>query len=52
MAEAELLLKEFGCPKINLQIRRDNIDAIHFYTRIGFSEDDVVSYGKRLIPDD
>lgn len=52
MAEVELLLKDFGCPKINLQIRRGNIDAIHFYKRIGFSEDDVVSYGKRLIPDD
>ena len=52
MAEAERLLRDFGCPKINLQIRRDNLGAIRFYERIGFSEDAAVSYGKRLIPDD
>ncbi len=52
MTEAERLLHDFGCPKINLQIRRDNQQAINFYERIGFSEDAVVSYGKRLIPDD
>jgi ribosomal protein S18 acetylase RimI-like enzyme len=52
MTEAERLLHGFGCPKINLQIRRDNQQAIDFYERIGFSEDAVVSYGKRLIPDD
>lgn len=51
MKEAENRLKAVGCPKINLQIRRDNLSAIQFYERIGFSRDDVVSYGKRLIPD-
>ena len=51
MVEAEKCLKASGCPKINLQIRRDNLAAIQFYERIGFSKDDVISYGKRLISD-
>ena len=45
---AEQLLLELGCPKINLQIRRGNTDVIAFYEKIGFSEDAVVSMGKRL----
>ena len=52
MAHAERLLLEAGCPKINLQIRTDNLEAIAFYERIGFQQDAVVSFGKRLIPDD
>jgi nitrilase len=48
MAEAECRLRLLGCPKINLQIRRENSEAILFYKRIGFSEDTVLSYGKRL----
>ena len=52
MSEAERRLRELGCAKINLQIRRDNLDAISFYERIGFTEDAVVSLGKRLERDD
>lgn len=52
MAEAERLLREIGCPKINLQVRASNRDVIEFYRRIGFSVDEVVSLGKRLEPDD
>ena len=48
MAEAERRLRELGCPKINLQIRRDNIEAAAFYEHLGFAEDAVVSFGKRL----
>lgn len=51
MAEAERLLREAGCPKINLQVRGSNLTAIEFYRRIGFAPDDVVSLGKRLEPD-
>ena len=51
MEHAEKQLLEFGCPKINLQIRRGNLDVIAFYERLGYIEDDVVSYGKRLIDD-
>lgn len=49
-AEAELLKR--GCPKINLQIRGSNTEALGFYRAIGFLQDDVVSMGKRLIPDE
>ena len=52
MAEAERRLRQLACPKINLQIRRDNREAIAFYERIGFREDQVVSFGKRLDPDE
>ncbi len=52
MAEAERLLRDCGCPKINLQLRRGNQRAAAFYERVGFSEDPVVSFGKRLIADD
>jgi ribosomal protein S18 acetylase RimI-like enzyme len=52
MSEAETRLRAMGCPKINLQIRGDNREAIAFYERIGFKNDDVVSLGKRLERDD
>jgi ribosomal protein S18 acetylase RimI-like enzyme len=48
MAEVERLLREAGCPKINLQVRTSNAEVIAFYRRIGFELDDVVSLGKRL----
>jgi ribosomal protein S18 acetylase RimI-like enzyme len=50
--EAEHRLHELGCPKVNLQIRRTNADAIGFYESIGYAPDDVTSMGKRLIDDD
>ncbi|MFO1064852.1 MAG: GNAT family acetyltransferase [Pirellulales bacterium] len=52
MMEAERLLQDFGCAKINLQIRKDNLNAIAFYEGIGFKEDAVLSFGKRLISDE
>lgn len=52
MSEAERRLRQLGCPKINLQIRRDNLQAIGFYERIGYVQDAVVSFGKRLQRDD
>ena len=45
-------LRALGCAKMNLQIRRDNLEAIAFYRRNGFVEDAVVSFGKRLERDD
>ena len=51
MGEAEARLRAAGCPKINLQIRSSNAEAVAFYRSLGFSMDDVVSLGKRLIPD-
>jgi ribosomal protein S18 acetylase RimI-like enzyme len=52
MAEAERILREAGCPKINLQVRTSNTGVIEFYKRLGFTMDDVVSMGKRLENDD
>ena len=52
MTHGENLLKAAGCPKINLQIRQSNIDVMKFYEELGYTKDDVVSYGKRLIHDD
>jgi ribosomal protein S18 acetylase RimI-like enzyme len=52
MQEAEKILREAGCPKINLQIRTSNTDVIEFYKAVGFKMDDVVSMGKRLEQDD
>ena len=49
MAAADTRLRELGCPKINLQVRATNPDAIAFYERIGFTVDDAVSLGKRLL---
>jgi ribosomal protein S18 acetylase RimI-like enzyme len=51
MAEIERLLLERGCPKINLQVRADNPEALGFYRALGYEVDAAVSLGKRLIPD-
>jgi ribosomal protein S18 acetylase RimI-like enzyme len=51
MTEAERRLRALGCAKMNLQIRRDNQEAVAFYQRLGFTEDAVVSFGKRLEQD-
>ena len=52
MVAAEARLRALGCPKINLQVRGTNRDAIAFYQRIGFIVDDTVSLGKRLVIDE
>ena len=52
MREAERLLAAAGCPKINLQIRTNNAAVIEFYKAIGYAQDDVVSFGRRLIADE
>ena len=51
MEHLESLLLERGCPKINLQVRGDNTEALAFYRAIGYGVDDAVSLGKRLIAD-
>jgi ribosomal protein S18 acetylase RimI-like enzyme len=48
MAEAERLLRQCGCPKINLQVRAANKDVIEFYRQVGFTVEDVVNLGKRI----
>ena len=51
MRRIEALLLERGCPKLNLQVRRSNESVLAFYHAMGYGEDEVVSLGKRLIPD-
>ena len=50
--EAEKRLYALGCPKVNLQVRTSNREALHFYKKIGYGEDNVISLGKRLVVDD
>jgi ribosomal protein S18 acetylase RimI-like enzyme len=49
---AEDRLRHLGCPKVNLQVRRSNVAVATFYTRLGYSEDDVIGMGKRLERDE
>jgi ribosomal protein S18 acetylase RimI-like enzyme len=51
MREAERLLVERGCPKLNLQVRSTNAGVIEWYRTLGYEPDGAVSLGKRLIPD-
>ena len=51
MTAVEAALLSAGCPKINLQVRTGNSDVRAFYTALGYSEDEVISFGKRLIED-
>jgi len=51
MLEAERLLLERGCPKVNLQIRSGNQQAIEFYRQLGYHQEEIISFGKRLIID-
>lgn len=51
VAEAERRLRKLGCPKINLQVRHTNVQAMEFYHRLGFAVDEVASMGKRLCDD-
>jgi ribosomal protein S18 acetylase RimI-like enzyme len=48
MAATERILAEAGCPKVNLQLRSGNDEALAFYEALGYGRDDVVSLGKRL----
>jgi ribosomal protein S18 acetylase RimI-like enzyme len=52
MEDVEHRLLKMGCPKINLQVRSTNKEVISFYKKIGYRIDDVVSFGKRLVPDE
>jgi ribosomal protein S18 acetylase RimI-like enzyme len=51
VAEAERMLTEYDCPKLNIQVRTPNLAVLDFYDRLGYVRDDVVSLGKRLITD-
>ena len=52
MQAAEERLIAMGCPKINLQVRAGNNDAVAFYEAVGYELDDIANMGKRLIEDE
>ncbi len=51
MDHAEKMLKEMGCPKIDLMVRDSNQLVINFYQRIGYKKDPVCVLSKRLSDD-
>ena len=51
VAEAERLLTEAGCPKLQLMVRSGNDDALAAWSALGYERQDVVVLGKRLIED-
>lgn len=51
MAAAQALLLEAGRPEVDLQVRSSNGGAVAFDEKLGFTRDEVVSLGKRLVPD-
>lgn len=51
MAHIESLLIELGCPKLNIVVRSTNESVLQFYDKLSYQTEDVVSLGKRLIPD-
>ena len=48
MKYATNILSNMGCQKINIQVRESNRSVIQFYKKLGFTDDDVLSYGKRI----
>lgn len=44
-------LAYIGCPKLNLMVRSDKSQVVEFYRHLGYSVDDAVPLGKRLIQD-
>ncbi|WP_180056249.1 MULTISPECIES: GNAT family acetyltransferase [unclassified Acinetobacter] len=49
--QLEKRLIALGCPKLQLLIRKNNIDVQSFYEQLGYDEIDVICLGKRLIQD-
>jgi ribosomal protein S18 acetylase RimI-like enzyme len=52
MQRVEELLLQRGCPKVSLLVRSSNRQALDFYRRLGYAQDEALSLGKRLIRDD
>jgi ribosomal protein S18 acetylase RimI-like enzyme len=50
MRRAEEYLTTAGCPKLNLQVRMGNTDAVAFYESLGYHVEERISMGKLLWP--
>ena len=48
--QVERRLAEFGCTKVNLQVRAENAAVAAFYRGLGYEVEDRVSLGKRFTP--
>jgi ribosomal protein S18 acetylase RimI-like enzyme len=48
MDHATMILSKMGCQKINVQVRESNRSVIQFYKNLGFTDDKVKSFGKRI----
>ena len=48
VAEAERALAALGCPKVNLQVLAENGAAQAFWRSLGYRQEAVASFGKRL----
>lgn len=51
LQQLEKRLIALGCPKLQLLIRKDNIDVQNFYEQLDYEEMEVICLGKRLIQD-
>ena len=51
MDKVENGFREFGCPKINLQIREGNDKVFSYYQKLGFVEEKRINMGKRIEDD-
>lgn len=51
VSRVEDKIRAMGAPKINLQVRSTNSKVIAFYKALGYTVDEVVSMGKRLVRD-
>jgi ribosomal protein S18 acetylase RimI-like enzyme len=49
MARVEEGLRAMRCPKLNLQVRATNREAVAFYERLGYAVEDRVSMGKLFV---
>ncbi len=48
MVELERRMRRQGVSKINLQVRADNQAVAGFYQHLGYSDEHLISFGKRL----
>jgi ribosomal protein S18 acetylase RimI-like enzyme len=48
VVELERAMRAIGVSKINLQVRADNVGVVGFYERLGYTDEHLVSMGKRL----
>ncbi|MCK2036538.1 GNAT family acetyltransferase [Microbacterium sp. SSW1-49] len=49
--EAEQLLEQMGCPKVQLMVREGNEAVLGFYDALGYERFTVANTGKRLVAD-